>query len=160
MAPTGSTVPADNDSDDYPENWIFDEHGQTIAGTFLRFERGQTKNYGPKPIAVLEVDGAERSLWLNTAVLAGKFRDELQERPQRELSPGERIVVKRLGKTATEDGQTEYWNYRVLFPDKPTLKTSDLFDFEGEPPEAPRQEPKAEEPPLAAEQDDDGSTPF
>ncbi len=154
MTPPGSTVPAENDGDDYPEVWRFDEHGETVAGTFLRFERGQTRNYGAKPIAVLEVDGAERSLWLNTAALAGKFRDELEQRPERDLITGERIVVKRLGKTTTQDGQTEYWNYRVLFPDKPALRTSELFDFEGEPPRQEPEQPKAETPAPAGRDDD------
>jgi hypothetical protein len=154
LTPTASTVPVDRD--DYPANWIFDNDGETIAGTFRRFERGQTKNYGAKPIAVLEVDGQERSLWLNTAVLAGKFRDELEERPDRELTVGERIVVTRLGKATTQDGNTEYWNFRVLFPDKPTLKTDDLFDFEDE----PRREAQRTETATPVEPDDDGSIPF
>ena len=154
MTPTGRTVAAE--SNDYPANWIFDEHGETIAGAFVRFERGQTKNYGAKPIAVLEVDGAERSLWLNTAVLAGKFRDELQQRPQRELQPGERIVVTRLEKKTAENGQKSYWNYRVLFPDRPTLSTGDLFDFEDEPPRQQAPQPStADEPAPATGQDDD-----
>jgi hypothetical protein len=103
----------------------------------------------------------ERSLWLTTTVLAGKFRDELEQRPQRELVPGERIVVTRLGKATGGDGTTEYWNYRVLFPDKPSLSTSDLFDFEGEPPrQAPQQQPKPEEPAPATAQDDDDGIPF
>ena len=125
-------------SEDFPDNWIFDEHGETVAGTFVRFERGQTKSYGAKPIAVLEVDGVERSLWLNTAVLVGKFRDELQQRPERELRPGERVVVKRLEKKTAGDGVTSYWNFRVLFPDRPELSTSDLFDLDAEPQREPQ----------------------
>lgn len=157
MTPTASTVPAEND--DYPANWIFDEHGETIAGTFLRFERGQTKNYGAKPIAVLEVDGQERSLWLNTAVLAGKFRDELQERPQRELVLGERIIVTRLGKATAADGKTEYWSFRVLFPDKPALKTEELFDFDGDP-SRQEQRPSFSDEQLATSEAGDGSFSF
>jgi hypothetical protein len=154
VTPTESTVPAaPADPGDYPEKWIFSEHGETIAGTFLRFERGQTKNYGSKPIAVLEVDGAERSLWLNTAMLVGKFRDELEQRPERELVPGERIVVTRLGKTRTEDGNTEYWKFRVLFPDRPALSTNELFDFEGEPP--PRRTEPEQKPEPEQKRDDD-----
>ncbi len=68
-------------STEYPETWLFDEHGETVAGTFLRWDQGQKKKYGPKTIAVLEVDGTERSLWLNATVLYGKFRDELQIAP-------------------------------------------------------------------------------
>ena len=155
MTPTEGTVPAGNDGDDYPENWIFDEHGETIAGTFLRFERGQTKNYGAKPIAVLEVDGAERSLWLTTAMLAGKFRDELEQRPQRELVVGERVVVTRQGKTTTQDGATEYWKFRVLFPDRPALETSELFDFEGEPARELARAATEQEPEPKPSSDDD-----
>ena len=157
MTPTGTTVAAEGN--DYPANWIFDEHGETIAGTFVRFERGQTKNYGSKPIAVLEVDGAERSLWLNTAVLAGKFRDELRERPQRELAPGERIVVTRIGKATTEDGR-EYWNFRILFPDRPALSTGELFDFDERPGSAEPRPSFSDEEASAAPVPDDGSIPF
>jgi hypothetical protein len=35
-------------STEYPQTWLFEEHGETIAGTFLRFEQGMTKRYGPK----------------------------------------------------------------------------------------------------------------
>jgi hypothetical protein len=157
VTPTASTIPAERD--EYPANWIFDEHGETVAGTFLRFERGQTKNYGAKPICILEVEGVERSLWLNTAVLASKFRDELQERPQRELVVGERIVITRLGKTTTEDGNTEYWAFRVLFPDKPSLSTSELFDFEGDPSRVERRPSFSDEEPAASEPGDD-NIPF
>jgi hypothetical protein len=127
-------------TDDFPDNWIFDEHGDQVAGKFVRFERGQTKSYGAKPICVLEVDGIERSLWLNTTVLAGKFRDELRDRPTRELEPGERIIVKRLEKKTAADGKVEYWNFRVLFPDAPQPSTSDLFGLDDDGPQQPNQE--------------------
>ena len=29
---------------------------------FVKFDQGQTKMYGPKPICVVEVDGEERSV--------------------------------------------------------------------------------------------------
>ena len=74
---------------------------------------------------MLEVDGTERSLWLNATVLYGKFRDELQNRPGRDLTVGERIVVTRLEEKTATDGETTYRNFRVLFPDRPQLSTDD-----------------------------------
>jgi hypothetical protein len=130
-----TTTESDRDSaysGDFPEAWIFDEHGETIAGRFVRFDRGHTRNFGQRAICVLLVEGFERALWLSQTALLGKFRDEVRGRPGYELTLGERIVVTRLEKVMAADGKTEYWGFRVLFPDRPQLSTADLLGLSEE----------------------------
>jgi hypothetical protein len=128
--------PTSSHESEFPANWIFKEHGDLVAGTFVRFERGQTRDFGPRVICVLEVEGVERSLWLNETVLYGKFRDEIQERPERTLTPGERVVVEKLGKTEGEYAKGSYWDFAIRFPDRPALSVSELFGL-GEEPQPP-----------------------
>ena len=45
----------------YPESWIFGEDGDLVSGTFLRFDEGTTRDYGPKVIIVLDVAGQSGS---------------------------------------------------------------------------------------------------
>ena len=140
---------------DFPESWIWDEHGERVSGTFVCFTRGHTKQYGPKTIVVLDVDGEQRSVWLSQTVVYNQFCDELRERPNHELTSGERITIKRGEKVESGEGSF-YWKFRVAFRDKPPLNTGDLFhDLEPEPAEP---EPAKAKPAKAAksEPDEDG----
>jgi hypothetical protein len=136
-------------SGEYPEAWFWDEHGACVRGTFVRFARGQTRDYGKKVIAVLDVDGELRSIWLTATVLFGKFRDELLDRPGHRLEPGERITVKRLDKVESAEARGDYWNFAVLFHDSPRPSESDLFGFADD-------DPGSSEEPAARKQADDG----
>ena len=126
---TGQAV-ANSGGGEYPKSWIFDEDGDLVEGTFVKFDRASTRDYGAKVILVLDVAGVERSIWLTQTVLFGQVRDELQKRPAKTLEPGERVVVKRLGKKDGANGRS-YWNFRVLFPDAPVPSTSEMFGLDG-----------------------------
>jgi hypothetical protein len=139
-----TTIPeTESHESEYPATWIFSEHGDTVAGSFVRFERGQTRDFGARVICVLEIEGVERSLWLNETVLFGKFQDEIRERPERTLTPGERVVVQRLGKTQSEHSKGAYWDFAVRFPDRPEPSVSELFGLDEEPKPPPAAEPVA-----------------
>jgi hypothetical protein len=128
---------------EFPESWIWDQDGETVSGTFAGFTRGQTRDFGPKPIVVLDgVDGEPRSIWLTTAVLYGRFRDELQQRPDHRLNEGERITIRRLEKVESPDAMGPYWKFRVVFHDAPELSVDELFDLDEQPPLEPPPEPK------------------
>jgi hypothetical protein len=129
------------DQSDYPAWWNWDEDGDVVDGTFVRFTRGSSE-FGEKTIAVLSIDGEERSVWLHEAVLFDEFKRELLRRPSRELDPGEHVVVTRLDKRKTADGKRSYRAFGVVFPDRPEPTTSDLFklDEETRPAEKPAED--------------------
>ncbi len=125
-----ATVPsAADEAVEYPENWLFDEHGDLVAGTFVKFSEGPTRDYGTKVILVLSVDGKQRSVWLSQMALFNQIRDELNRRSSKRLEPGERVVVDRLGKKESENGRS-YWAFRCLFPDRPEKNENELFDLD------------------------------
>ena len=115
------------DPEDFPKAWRWDEDGETLNGRFVRFDQGQMRSYGKKVIAVLEVGGVERSVWLTQTVLYGKFRDELERRPGHKLEPGERVYIKRTGKVESEAAVGAYWGFSIGFPDRREVSTEDLF---------------------------------
>jgi hypothetical protein len=125
------------DAADYPRWWNWDEDGDVADGTFVRFTRGRSE-FGPKIILVLLIaahaseDGEERSIWMHETALESKFRDELLNRPGRDLDPGERVIIKRGGMQKTLDGKRDYRAFDVRFPDRPEPTTSDLFQFDDE----------------------------
>jgi len=111
----------------YPTAWLWDEDGSTVAGTFVKFDEGRTKEYGKKVICVLLVNGVERSIWLSQLALFSKFRDELETRPGNRLEVGERVVVQRGAEKVEGANKRKYWPFTVAFPDAPERSTSDLF---------------------------------
>ncbi len=117
-----------DDNHDYPPAHLWDEHGDLVDGRFIRFDKGRTRDYGAKPVLVLDVDGDERSVWLLQTVLFEEVRRELAERPNHDLIPGERVVIRRLEPKIGDTGRT-YRPFRVLFPDRPRTSTSELFDL-------------------------------
>lgn len=121
------TVPDSADETQYPAAWIFDEDGATVAGTFVKFDQGRTKEFGKKVIVVLEVAGVERSIWLSQMALFSKFRDELGSRPNNRLERGERVIVQRGSEKVEGKNGRRYWPFVVAFPDAPERSTSDLF---------------------------------
>jgi hypothetical protein len=130
MTPVHGISPAQNDeATGYPETWKFGEHGDLVAGTFVRFDEGPTRDYGMKVILVLDVDGRERSIWLSQTALFNKVKNELNRRTSKTLEPGERVVVQRHEKTTSENGRS-YWPFAVSFTDRPEKSTSELFDLD------------------------------
>lgn len=139
----------DDQNGDYPKAWIFgpagevvgrkkDEDlvadGETVSGSFVRLTRASIELYGRRPpIIVLEIDGEPRSLWLTQTVLFNQFRDELADRPNQELEPGERITITRGLLVQPEDrSKKPYQSYATTFHDSPALDTSVLFGLERE----------------------------
>jgi hypothetical protein len=135
---------------EYPESWIWDTDGNYVLGRYVRFSQGPTRDYGRRPILVLDVDGAQRSIWLNGVVLLNRIRDEVATRPSRDLTPGERVSIRRLEKTKGEGGRQGYWKFSVQFPDKPEPSAEEiLFANDGLTPEGTGQ------PVLSSSQGDD-----
>jgi hypothetical protein len=114
----------------YPETWRWDEHGDICSGTFVRFDKGATRDYGKKLIMILEVDGLARSVWLLQTALYERIRDELAERPDHRLAVGERVAIHRLAATTTQDGKRSYRPFRIYFPDRPELDVAAEFDLD------------------------------
>jgi hypothetical protein len=132
-----TTLPqAPDEEREYPESWFWDNDGDHVLGRFVRFDRGQTRDYGMKPIIVLDVDGTLRSIWLTGVVLLNRIRDEVAKRPNQNLEPGERVSIKRLEKTKAEGGRQGYWKFQILFPDRPEPTVSEILELDG-PPEQP-----------------------
>ena len=115
---------------EYPESWRWDEDGDHVAGRFVGFDRASTRDYGQKAILVLDVDGTKRSVWLTQTVLYNKVRDEVASRPSKNLDQGERVSIRRLEQTPGEGGRQGYWKFRVLFPDRPELTATDVFELD------------------------------
>jgi len=154
MAPS-ATQEAYIDPEDYPKAWVFGEagtpvgkgknklvaDGEQVSGTFVRFTKGFTRDFGEKTIAVLMVDGVERSIWLTQTVLYGKFRDEVRSRANRRIEQGERIGIRRNGKVESEDAMGSYWGFSVGFPDRPELDLEELFGLDDEKPAVEPEKP-------------------
>jgi hypothetical protein len=115
---------------EYPQSWLWAEDGNLVSGRFLRFEEGQTREYGSKPIVVLDVNGEERGVWLTTSVLFSRFRDELDRRASKRLEVGERIVIERSAEHVESENGRKYWPFKIMFPDRPTKSESELFDLD------------------------------
>lgn len=133
---TPPAIPVENGGDaradepTYPETWLWDEDGDVCSGTFLRFDKAATREYGKKLIMVLEVDGAERSVWLLQTALYERVRDELADRPERRLTVGERVTFHRQAETTTQDGKRTYRPFRAYFPDRPELDIASEFELD------------------------------
>ena len=100
----------------FPESLIPDRPSE-IAATFVSFNVGTTREGKDVPIAVLEVDGEGRSLWLHSKALRSQFR---------KLDPrqGEKVTVTFAAtKTLGANGR-EYWADRASAPDRPVEKVS------------------------------------
>jgi len=84
-----------------------------VAMIFDRFEVGTTRDGDDKPIAVGEIDGRERSLWLLTTALRNQFR---------KLDPqeGELVRIEFAGKKREAASGRNYYDDRVSAPDRPT----------------------------------------
>jgi hypothetical protein len=111
------------EEDDFPRNWRFDEDGAEVRGSFVKFDVGQTQEYGECPILVLNVDGEERSVWLFHTALRSKFQKEVN---RRDIEVGEQINIKQAGQKKSGNNRT-YQNYMVAFVDAPPLDAKAIF---------------------------------
>jgi hypothetical protein len=111
----------------YPRSWRFDEDGDTVSGTFVRFDVAPTRDYGEKLILVLSAEGEEIGVWLLQTALESSIKDELARRSGHKLEPGERIVIRRLAEKQTEDGKRSYRPFRTYFADRPEVDAADFL---------------------------------
>lgn len=128
-----ASVPLPADEAEFPAYRDWDKDGLTADGFFCRMEQGPTL-YGSKPIVVLEVDGIDRSIWVNTEALRAKLADELERRGARGFTVGERIILSRGAEKARSANDRNYWPFRAKFPDAPRLDDADLLNAHPEQP--------------------------
>jgi hypothetical protein len=98
------------DGSDYPESFV-PNRPSTFEATFSHFTIGTTES-GDCPIAVCEIDGEERSLWLWQTAIRSRFR---RLRPKK----GERLELKFAGEKATSNSGRGYGPDSVSAPDRP-----------------------------------------
>jgi hypothetical protein len=122
MADQETVAPAESE-EEFPQNWRFDEDGAEVRGKFVKFDVGQTQEYGDCPIVVLNVDGEERSVWLFHSALRSKFQKEVN---RRDIEPGEQINIRQAGEKKSGNNRT-YMNYIVAFVDAPPLDAKAIF---------------------------------
>ncbi len=137
----------------HPRSWLWSEDGSTITGTYVRMDTGPS-DYGERAIIVLNVDGEDRSLWLNETALVAKFRDELARRTSGDFEPGERITASRGAAKVESANGRGYWPCPVTFHDAPRRSAAEILGISIKPDAEP--ELSAEPAPLTATGTDDG----
>ncbi len=110
---------------DYPRSWDWDKEGERVEGAFVELGEGPTVN-GLQPIAVLEVDGEHRSIWLFHEALRSKFRAELERRAGGDFDEGEPVVIERRGWREGASGR-RYVDYFVAFPAAPRRSAAEIL---------------------------------
>lgn len=125
MSIAQSETTGNSDSSDFPRTWRWDQDGESLTGTFVEFDEGPTA-YGAKPILVIEIEGERRSVWLLEKAVLSRFADEVATRANRDLTPGERVEIRR-GDVVTSGTGREYRSFRVRFPDRPKRKALDIL---------------------------------
>jgi hypothetical protein len=96
---------------DFPETFIPNRPAE-VDMVFDRFTVGTTRDGDDKPIAVGEIDGVERSVWLLGTALRNQFR---KVDPQQ----GELIHISYAGAQTKSGNGRQYWNDRVSAPGRP-----------------------------------------
>jgi hypothetical protein len=84
----------------------------TVELVFDHFEVATTRDGDEKPVAVGEIDGVERSVWLLSTALRSQLR---------RLDPkqGETVLIEYAGvKTKSGNGRS-YWDDKASIPDRP-----------------------------------------
>jgi hypothetical protein len=116
----------------YPE-LVTVEPGTKLVGEFARLERGSfvdgSGNVVKRPIAIIKIDGVDRSLWLHEKALRGQFAEK---RPE----PGENIVVIKGSQKKVSASGFGYWPFSLELPDRPGEGAPDWDDplFGDDPP--------------------------
>lgn len=151
---TDYTVPSKSDRD-YHESIIL-EPGITIEGRWLRGEKGHTRDSEPRGIAILEIDGVERSLWLHETALIAKLRDL---RPE----PGELLrVSKGSEKKTSETTGRQYWPIKATCPERPVAEFDwdDPIFSDAVPEKTPEKTPASDVPSTFESKEDTDAIPF
>ena len=95
----------------YPATIILDPGG-SLEGRFKYLTRGHTRDGDERAIAVIEVDGVERSLWLLETALRGQLR---QVKPK----AGELIRIEKGAEKRESSSGYKYWPVAVSTPERP-----------------------------------------
>ncbi len=126
MDGTGAST---DSTSEFPQAWLWDADGDIIEASFVRFDVGPTKLYGKKPIVVVNVGDEERAVWLTTTVLFESFKEELEQRENHTLEPGEKLTIRWLGKAEPKTGGPAYHRHKVVFHNSPGSSAEALFGF-------------------------------
>jgi hypothetical protein len=94
----------------FPETFV-PARPSRFEATFSHFTIGSTEA-GDCPIAVCEIDGEDRSLWLWQTAIRSRFK---RLRPKK----GERLELQFAGEKATSNSGRGYWPDSVSAPDRP-----------------------------------------
>jgi hypothetical protein len=111
----------------YPQLFTLDPGGDVTA-RFQRFESGHCRDQNTgklveRAIAILSIDGIERSLWLHETALRGQFKELWPE-------PGETVRIRKAAAKKLGGAGRYYWPIRVTAPDRPAEtidRSSPLF---------------------------------
>lgn len=120
-------------TDAFPAYWDWQADGLAVEGTFVKMDQGPTA-YGTRPILILDVDGVERSVWVNTDALRSKLADELKRRKARNFDVGERIIVRRGAEKKMSANDRGYWPFYVKFLDAPELDAAGILEVDDDEP--------------------------
>jgi len=94
----------------FPEAVYFDNEGDQVVGTFVRLDHGQNSLGESVPIAVLDVNGERRTVWLFHMSLKSKFK---RLAPHPAALVGRTVGVRYLGRRTSGTGR-DYADYRVV----------------------------------------------
>jgi hypothetical protein len=90
-------MPTIPEQSEHPKAWLWHEDGPIVEGRHVRFDEA-TLDGRTVGIHVLEVDGAERSVWAFYQAFESKIGDELARRPSGDLDEGELVRYERFEK--------------------------------------------------------------
>jgi hypothetical protein len=98
-------------TNEFAESFVPDRPA-TVTMTFTKFDVGSTKDGDQKLIAVGEIDGEERGVWLLTTALRNQFR---------RLDPesGEVVRIEFAGDKRDSVNGRRYYDDKVTAPDRP-----------------------------------------
>jgi len=94
----------------FPEAVRFEEEGDQVVGTFVRLDHGQNSLGESVPIAVFDVDGERRAVWLFHLSLKSKFK---RLAPNPAALVGKTVGIRYIGRRTSQTGR-DYADYRVV----------------------------------------------
>jgi hypothetical protein len=97
---------------EYPRSHMWQEDGDLVSGSYVRFSQGHTRDGTAVPVIVLDVDGEPRSVWLFHDALRQQFVTEIKTRPSGNLDPGELVTIRRGEKKQSASNPDR--SYRVF----------------------------------------------
>jgi hypothetical protein len=92
-----------------PQSWMWDEHGDELAGHFVDYDEATTREGESVRVALFRTpDDSYRSLWLfESPKMLVELFDEHQPKP------GDYCIIRRYAKRKTVDGERSYWPFAM-----------------------------------------------